>query len=545
MAGAFTYTPAAGNVPTAGSHVLHAVFTPTDLTNYTTASVEVSLTVNKGTPIINWNTPAPITYPTPLGATQLNATASIPGGGLVSDPSPVGELPPPPPPPPDFTDIRDCAVSLADPLMWTGFCSPVWKLPVGTPEIAFTNGAQISYDPAAHLLTVDGTIPQVYFDPRGGASQYNVPAGVTTRFLIRALVNADGTLSGGAGNACGDGGLDDVCVTAPIVDARDAAHPKNYGFGAPLLRGRIERLATRHNAITHGTQHDDFEFYVRATGGDAFYTDFYENRGFGYLVIEAFTRNTIPTWVGHSPFTAAFTEVFGFGFAGPTVNPTATLPAERPGPRHVHLYTRGGYVLGSGSRGLHVDFMPADTANYNPTSADVTIAVNKAVLTATAGSGSATYDGLSHAPAVCTFAGVAPGALGDLTCANSPASVGPTAGTTTIAPVSHGHRARQLRYHARERRIRDREGAAAGDRGQQGQDLRRPSVLAVHGNDYRVPQRRDRGDPPQHRCAHRRGGILGNRDGCRQRQPDVLVSHYADGEHARRQQLRIPADVLP
>jgi hypothetical protein len=434
--GTFAYTPAAPTVPTAGSHVLHAVFTPTDLTNYTTASAEVSLTVNKGTPIISWNNPAPITYPTPLGATQLNATASIPGGDLVPDTLPVGELPPPPPP--DFTEIRDCTVSLADPLMWTGFCSPVWKLPVGMPEIAFTHNAQISFDPAAHLLTVDGTIPQVYFDPRGGLSQYNVPSGVTTRILIRALVNANGTLSGGAGNACGDGGLDDVCITAPIVDGRDPAHPKNYGFDAPILRGRIERLATRHNAITHGTLQDDFEFYVRATGGDAFYTDFYQNRGFGYLVIEAFTRNTIPTWVGNSPFTAAFREDFGFGFAGPTVDPTADSSAND----QVHgtfTYTPGaGTVLGAGSRGLHVDFMPADTANYNPASADVTIAVNRAAVTATAGSGSATYDGLSHAPGVCTITGVAPGALGDLTCANSPALVGPTAGTTTIAPVVAG-----------------------------------------------------------------------------------------------------------
>src|SRR5262249_2111062 len=38
-----------------------------------------TLTVGKATPTITWNNPADITYGTPLGASQLNATASVPG----------------------------------------------------------------------------------------------------------------------------------------------------------------------------------------------------------------------------------------------------------------------------------------------------------------------------------------------------------------------------------------------------------------------------------------------------------------------------------
>jgi MBG domain (YGX type)/Carboxypeptidase regulatory-like domain len=37
------------------------------------------LTVQKATPVITWNNPADITYNTPLGAAQLNATANVPG----------------------------------------------------------------------------------------------------------------------------------------------------------------------------------------------------------------------------------------------------------------------------------------------------------------------------------------------------------------------------------------------------------------------------------------------------------------------------------
>jgi hypothetical protein len=43
------------------------------------ASNAATLTVNKATPVINWTTPAAITYPSALSSTQLNATANVPG----------------------------------------------------------------------------------------------------------------------------------------------------------------------------------------------------------------------------------------------------------------------------------------------------------------------------------------------------------------------------------------------------------------------------------------------------------------------------------
>lgn len=79
VAGTFVYTPAAGTVLSAGPHGLSVSFTPTDTTHYTTASAAVNLQVNKATPAITWPTPTPIAAGTPLSATQLNATANVPG----------------------------------------------------------------------------------------------------------------------------------------------------------------------------------------------------------------------------------------------------------------------------------------------------------------------------------------------------------------------------------------------------------------------------------------------------------------------------------
>jgi hypothetical protein len=51
VAGAFVYNPAAGTTPAAGTDTLSVTFTPSDTTDYTTATQTVSLTVNKATPL--------------------------------------------------------------------------------------------------------------------------------------------------------------------------------------------------------------------------------------------------------------------------------------------------------------------------------------------------------------------------------------------------------------------------------------------------------------------------------------------------------------
>ena len=78
-AGTFVYTPAAGTVLKAGKQTLSLVFTPSDTKTYSAATASVQLSVNQAVPTITWATPAPIVAGTALSATQLDATASVPG----------------------------------------------------------------------------------------------------------------------------------------------------------------------------------------------------------------------------------------------------------------------------------------------------------------------------------------------------------------------------------------------------------------------------------------------------------------------------------
>ncbi|MEJ0032729.1 MAG: hypothetical protein WDO15_21270 [Bacteroidota bacterium] len=80
VAGSFNYNPTIGTVLNAGAgQTLTTSFTPTDVANYNPVVTNNSITVNKATPVITWPSPAQISYGTPLGPTQQNATADVPG----------------------------------------------------------------------------------------------------------------------------------------------------------------------------------------------------------------------------------------------------------------------------------------------------------------------------------------------------------------------------------------------------------------------------------------------------------------------------------
>ena len=84
ISGHFTYSPVLKTVPAAGTDILTVTFTPSNTTRYNAATASVSLIVNPLTPTITWSTPSPIVSGTTLSATQLDATASVPGTFIYS-----------------------------------------------------------------------------------------------------------------------------------------------------------------------------------------------------------------------------------------------------------------------------------------------------------------------------------------------------------------------------------------------------------------------------------------------------------------------------
>jgi uncharacterized repeat protein (TIGR01451 family) len=82
-----TYSRTAGENVAGSPYAISGVLSPAGaLGNYTISYNTAGFTITPATPVITWADPAAITYPTPLGATQLNATANA-AGSLVYTPA--------------------------------------------------------------------------------------------------------------------------------------------------------------------------------------------------------------------------------------------------------------------------------------------------------------------------------------------------------------------------------------------------------------------------------------------------------------------------
>ena len=91
VAGTFNYQHNDfGRIYPVGSYSVFVDFTPDDVVNYKPVQLRNTLYVNKATPVVHWPFPASIEYGTPLGDTQLNATAST-AGTFTYDP-PAGTI---------------------------------------------------------------------------------------------------------------------------------------------------------------------------------------------------------------------------------------------------------------------------------------------------------------------------------------------------------------------------------------------------------------------------------------------------------------------
>lgn len=87
VAGAFTYSPAAGTVLDTGYHALVATFTPADQSKYKSVTTTTTISVSSQDPVLAWATPTPIARGTALSAIQLNPTSNLPGYFLFDTPA--------------------------------------------------------------------------------------------------------------------------------------------------------------------------------------------------------------------------------------------------------------------------------------------------------------------------------------------------------------------------------------------------------------------------------------------------------------------------
>ena len=390
-AGSFTYTPSTGTVLNVGNgQTLHVDFTPTDNTNYNVASKDVVINVLKATPTITWSNPADITYGTVLSGTQLNATASVagsfvytPAAGTVLSEGNGQTLHV------DFTptDTANYNTASKDVVINVGKATPTitWNNPADITTGTALSGTQLNatasvagsfvYTPAAGTVLSEGNGQTLHVDftPTAPANYNTASKDVMINVVAPATSSGSGgtspdrdATSPGSGTASPGSGTTptppaDSSQTMPTITWNITPAPIVYGTelggvqlnATALVPGVFVYTPPVLQAGNHQLLHMEF-----IPADSAHYSRVSRD-----VFIDVSKATPVINWANPSAIQ------FGTPLGAAQLNATASVPG-------AFVYTpAAGAVLSPGSHVLHVEFTPADSANYTSARLDVVIQI--------------------------------------------------------------------------------------------------------------------------------------------------------------------------
>jgi probable HAF family extracellular repeat protein len=333
--------------------------------NGCSGTATATMLVSKGTPMVSWSTPSPIAYGAALGASQLNATASVPGSFVYS------------------------------PVAGT-------VLPAGAGQLlstTFTPDDSANYDGATATVTIDvGLASQTIAFAPLAARTYGDAA-----FAVSATGGASGNpVTFAASGACTLAG-DLVSLTGAGSCTVTASQAGNSNYSAAADVAQTFTVAQASQTITFGAlanrTYGDAAFAVSATGGASGNAVSFAAAGAcsvaGNLVTitGAGSCTITATQAGNANYlpATAVPESFSIAKGSSSVNwaaPAAITYGTPLGAAQLNatvtmagtfVYSPvAGTVLGAGDHLLSVTFTPSD-ANISGASASVALHVNQAV----------------------------------------------------------------------------------------------------------------------------------------------------------------------
>ena len=352
VAGAFAYIPAAGTILTAGSHTLSVTFTPTDTTDYTTATATVSLTVTQATPAISWAAPAAITYGTALSATQLDATSTV-AGTFAYNPAAGTVLG-------AGTHTLTVTFTPTDTTDYTNASANVTLLVnQATPAITWANPAAITYGTALSATQLDAT------STVAGTFAYNPAAGTvltagmhTLSVTLTPTDTADYTTATATVSLTVNQATPTISWAAPAAITYGTALSATQLDASSTVAGSFAYNPTAGTVLAAGTH----TLSVTLTPTDA--VDYTSATATVTLTVNQATP--IISWAAPAAIT------YGTALSATQLDASSTVAG-------AFAYNpAAGTVLTAGTHTLSVTLTPTDTANYTTATASVTITINQA-----------------------------------------------------------------------------------------------------------------------------------------------------------------------
>jgi hypothetical protein len=361
VAGAFVYTPSAGTVLAAGMQTLSVTFTPTDTTDYTTATATVQLIVNRANPTITWATPAAITYGTPLSVTQLDASSGGVAGTFVYTPAAGSVLP---------AGVQTLSVTFTptDTADYATATATVQQtVTKAAPAITWFTPAPIAYGTALSATQLDATASGVAGGGLAGTFAYApvagtvLPAGMQTLSVIFTPTDSTDYTTAAATVQL------TVNKTTPTITW---ATPAAIAYGTPLSATQLDATV---NGMAGTFAYTPAAGTVLPAGVQTLSVTFTPTDTTDYATASATVQLTVNKLGTSITWATPAAIVYG------TPLSAAQLDASAGGVAGTFVYTpAAGSVLAAGMQTLSVTFTPTDTTDYMTATASVQLTVNKA-----------------------------------------------------------------------------------------------------------------------------------------------------------------------
>jgi hypothetical protein len=417
VAGSFSFGSLGGTVLGPGTYSEPVTFTPADTTDYGRASATVTVQVAPATPIVSVS-PVTLIYGTALADGQLSGTATWTVGGQ--------------------------PVSVSGTFSFGSLAGKVLSAGNYTEAVTFTPSDTTDYTAAPATVTVNvaratpglllGTVTLTYgtalADPQLPASAFWTVGGVPTKVPGNfSFGNLAGTVLGGGTHSepitftpadTTDYGPASATVTVQVAPAIPtvSVNPVNLVYGTALADGQLSGTAT----WTVGGQTVNVAGTFRYTSAAGTVL----GAGAGQTEAVTFTPSDTTDYTSASVTVTvnvaratpgvslgAVALTYGTALADGQLSGSASwtvggVPTKVPG--RFSFGNLAGTVLGGGSHSEPVTFTPADTTDYSPASAAVTVQVAPAtpavsVSPVTLTSGTALADGQLSGTATWTVAG--------------------------------------------------------------------------------------------------------------------------------------------
>jgi hypothetical protein len=350
--GTFAYNPAIGTVLTGGAHTLAVTFTPTDNTDYQGSTASVSISVNQATPTVTWNAPAAIKYGTALSATQLNATASVPGtfaynpalGTVLAAGAHTLAVTFTPTDSVDYK-VTPATVSItvnqaASTVTWNAPAAITYGTALTATQLNATASVPgtFAYNPTSGtVLTAGSHLLSVTFTPTDSVDYK--PSAATTNITVN---QGTATITWGTPGAINYG----TALSATQLNAT-ASVPGTFTYNPAL--GTLLTAGSHQLSVTFAPT--DGTDYATATA---------------HVTIQVNQATSTVTWYAPSAIT------YGTALSATQLNATSSVPGS-------FAYNPAtGTVLKAGLHTLGVTFTPTDATDYQGSTASVTIQVNQA-----------------------------------------------------------------------------------------------------------------------------------------------------------------------